>query len=259
MSDSSQPLFQEISKLRWHCRRGVKELDIVLSNYLDQHYEMANDNEKQAFKELLDFEDPILFAITPEESLESEQQGLKVCLTTSHPPVSRRTLNLAPFRAKIISTIRQLLICVEGITSPISMSKVLKIGDIKTIKREFTEDDVKQYAELSTDKNPVHLDAEYAANTQFKERIVHGMLVGSLFSALLGQHLPGEGSIYMSQNIQFKAPVFLDMEVTASVEITKIHPKRPIITLKTLCVDSEGKTLVKGEAVMYVPWYEVVS
>ena len=66
MSDSSQQLFQEISKLRWHCRRGVKELDIVLSKYLDQHYEMANDNEKLAFKELLDFEDPILFAMLME-------------------------------------------------------------------------------------------------------------------------------------------------------------------------------------------------
>lgn len=137
------------------------------------------------------------------------------------------------------------------------MSTILQIGDTKTIKRAFTEEDVRQYAELSTDKNPVHLDAEYAANTQFKERIVHGMLVGSLFSALLGQHLPGEGSIYMSQNIQFKAPVYLDMEVTASVEITAIHPKRPIITLKTMCVDNDGKTLVQGEAVMYVPWFEV--
>lgn len=137
------------------------------------------------------------------------------------------------------------------------MSRDLKVGDTKTITRAFTEEDVHQYAELSTDKNPVHLDAEYAANTQFKERIVHGMLVGSLFSALLGQHLPGEGSIYMSQNIQFKSPVFLDMEVIASVEITAIHPKRPIVTLKTMCVDNDGKVLVRGEAVMYVPWFQV--
>jgi len=136
------------------------------------------------------------------------------------------------------------------------MNKEIKVGDMSTLKRAFTEEDVRQYATLSNDKNPVHLDADYAANTQFKKRIVHGMLVGSLFSALLGQHLPGEGSIYMSQNIQFKAPVYLDMEVTASVEITAIHPKRPIITLKTMCVDNNGKTLVRGEAVMYVPWFK---
>ena len=82
------------------------------------------------------------------------------------------------------------------------------------------------------------------------------MLVGSLFSALLGQHLPGEGSIYMAQNMQFKAPVFLDMEVIASVEIIAIHETKPIVTLQTRCVDESGKTLIEGDAVMYVPWFK---
>ena len=134
------------------------------------------------------------------------------------------------------------------------MSKKLSIGNSASITHSFTEEEVIQYAKLSTDMNPIHLDAEYAATTQFKQRIVHGMLVGSLFSALVGQHLPGEGSIYMTQNLNFKAPVYLDTEITASVEITSIHEKKPIVILSCHCIDSEGKTLITGEAVMYVPW-----
>lgn len=134
------------------------------------------------------------------------------------------------------------------------MAKTLELGDTATLTRAFSAEDVAQYAELSTDKNPVHLDEAFAAQTQFKQRIVHGMLVGSLFSALLGQHLPGDGSIYMTQNLNFKAPVYLDMEVTASVEVTAIHERKPIVTLNCLCVDTDGKVLIKGEAVMFVPW-----
>lgn len=134
------------------------------------------------------------------------------------------------------------------------MNKDIKVGDAASITRVFTDEDVRLYAELSTDKNPVHLDEEFAANTQFGQRIVHGMLVSSLFSALLGQHLPGDGSIYMGQNLKFKAPVFLDMEVTATVEITDIKVGKPIVSLTTVCTDADGKVLVTGDAVMYVPW-----
>lgn len=134
------------------------------------------------------------------------------------------------------------------------MSREIKVGDTASITRAFTEEDVRQYAELSTDKNPVHLDAEFAATTQFGQRIVHGMLVGSLFSALLGQHLPGDGSIYMGQNLKFKAPVFLDMEVIATVEVTAIREGKPIVSLSTVCTDTDGKVLVTGDAVMFVPW-----
>ena len=136
------------------------------------------------------------------------------------------------------------------------MNKLLKVGDSAQLQRAFSEADVQQYAELSTDRNPIHIDEAYAAETQFKSRIVHGMLLGSLFSALLGQHLPGEGGIYMAQNIKFTAPAYLDQLVTASVEITKIHPSKPIVSLSTKCVDTDGKPLLVGEAVMFVPWLE---
>ena len=134
------------------------------------------------------------------------------------------------------------------------MQKELKVGDTATLTRVFTDADVRQYADLSTDHNPVHLDADYAASTQFGQRIVHGMLVGSLFSALLGEHLPGHGSIYMSQNLQFKAPVYLDTQVIAKVEITAIRDGKPIVTVKTTCEDKDCKLLITGEAVLYVPW-----
>jgi 3-hydroxybutyryl-CoA dehydratase/enoyl-CoA hydratase len=134
------------------------------------------------------------------------------------------------------------------------MKRELKVGDTASITRLFTDEDVRLYADLSTDHNPVHLDEDFAKQTQFGQRIVHGMLVSSLFSALLGEHLPGHGTIYMSQNIQFKAPVYLNMPVIATVEIVNIREGKPIVTLKTTCVDDSGKLLVTGEAVMFVPW-----
>jgi 3-hydroxybutyryl-CoA dehydratase/enoyl-CoA hydratase len=134
------------------------------------------------------------------------------------------------------------------------MPHELKVGDTATLRRAFTDEDVRLYAEVSTDHNRIHLDEAYAAQTQFKHRIVHGMLVGSLFSALLGEQLPGHGAIYMGQSLQFKAPVYLDMEIIATVAITAINERKPIVTLSTTCVDTQGKTLVTGEALLYVPW-----
>ncbi|MEZ5537769.1 MAG: MaoC family dehydratase [Thiolinea sp.] len=133
-------------------------------------------------------------------------------------------------------------------------NRSLNVGDTASLTRAFNDSDVRSFAELSGDKNPVHLDAEFAATTQFGQRIVHGALVTSLFSTLLGMELPGEGSIYMSQNSQFRAPVHLDEEVTATVEVVEINDKKPIVTLKTTVTNAEGKAVVRGEAVMFVPW-----
>ncbi len=134
------------------------------------------------------------------------------------------------------------------------MSRTIHVGDKASRTRTFTDADVRAFADLSGDHNPVHLDAEFAAGTQFKERIVHGMLVGSLFTGILGEELPGPGTIYMTQNLSFKAPVYLGQEVTATVEITSIREGKPIISLDTTVTDKDGKVLVKGEAVMYAPW-----
>lgn len=134
------------------------------------------------------------------------------------------------------------------------MSRVVQVGDKAARQRTFTDADVHQFADLTGDHNPVHLDAEFAAGTQFKAQIAHGMLVGSLFTGILGEELPGPGSIYMSQNLSFKAPVYLGQEVTATVEVTSIREGKGIVSLDTYVTDQEGKVLVKGDAVLFVPW-----
>lgn len=134
------------------------------------------------------------------------------------------------------------------------MHRTFQVGDKAARKRIFTDADVHQFADLTGDHNPVHLDAEFAAGTQFKAQIAHGMLVGSLFTGILGEELPGSGSIYMAQNLSFKAPVYLGQEVTATVEVTSIREGKGIVSFDTTVTDQEGKVLVKGDSVMYVPW-----
>ena len=133
------------------------------------------------------------------------------------------------------------------------MKKELFIGQSASISKVFSKEDVEQFADLSEDRNPVHLDKVYAKSTIFKQQIVHGMLTASLFSALLGEKLPGKGTIYLGQTLSFTAPVPIGEKITASVKITNIRDDKPIITLRTLCVDSRGNTVIEGEAVVRVP------
>jgi len=133
------------------------------------------------------------------------------------------------------------------------MKTNFKIGDRVAITKSFSAAEVKQFADMSADNNPLHVDAEYARTTPFGRPIVHGMLVGSLFSGLLGERLPGKGTIYLGQHLKFLKPVFIDVPVTATVEITDIRPDKPIITLKTVAVDASGETVVDGEAVVKYP------
>ena len=132
------------------------------------------------------------------------------------------------------------------------MDKTLKVGDKALLSKAFTEEEVFQFANISSDKNPIHLDKAFGESSIFGQRIVHGMLVASLFSGLIGMELPGEGSIYLGQNLTFKAPVAIDEEVTASVEITNIREDKPIVTLRTVCINSEGAVVIEGEAVVKV-------
>jgi len=132
------------------------------------------------------------------------------------------------------------------------MGKILKVGDRVSLSKAFTEDEVFRFAEISTDMNPLHLDKDFGRESIFGERIVHGMLVASLFSGLIGMELPGEGSIYLGQSLTFKAPVAIGEEVTASVEIIRIRDDKPIVTLRTVCVNSGGTVVIEGEAVVKV-------
>ena len=132
------------------------------------------------------------------------------------------------------------------------MSRDLKVGDRASVSKTFTDEDVLNFSNLSLDKNPIHLDQAFAEKSIFGKKIAHGMLVASLFSGLLGMKLPGEGSIYLGQSLSFMIPIYIGDEVTATVEVIKIRPDKPIVTMRTFCVNSEGLVVVEGEAVVKV-------
>lgn len=128
------------------------------------------------------------------------------------------------------------------------MEKRIKVGDKASRTRKFTAAEVEAFAGISGDDNPVHLDEAFAKQTPFGGRICHGMLVASGFSALLGADLPGPGTIYLGQTLSFKRPVFLDEEVTLTVEITKIRDDKPILTCRTFATNTKGEVVIEGEA-----------
>ncbi|MFL8935202.1 MaoC family dehydratase [Rossellomorea oryzaecorticis] len=127
------------------------------------------------------------------------------------------------------------------------------IGQKASCSKTMTETDLVVFAGLSGDFNPIHIDREYAKETRFKQRIAHGMLTSSLLSQLLGVHLPGKGSIYVEQNIRFKAPVFIGDTVTAKATIQEIDEERRILTLLTECFNQDKKLVLTGTAKMMVP------
>ena len=128
-----------------------------------------------------------------------------------------------------------------------------RVGQSATSTRTFTEVDVLAFAQVSGDHNPVHVDAEAAAQSPFGERIVHGMLTASLLSALLASELPGPGAIYLSQTLNFLRPVKLGDTVTAHVSITAIDAGRRRLTLATTVRNARGKNVLDGEAVIQLP------
>ena len=126
----------------------------------------------------------------------------------------------------------------------------LKIGDRASIIKRFVDEDILIFSELSQDKNPIHLESNFASKTNFGRQIVHGMLIASLFSGLLGEKFPGKGTIYLGQTITFIKPVFINETVTASVEIKYIRKDKPIYTLKTICETNLNGIVVDGEAIV---------
>ncbi|MCF8237351.1 MAG: MaoC family dehydratase [Saprospiraceae bacterium] len=128
-----------------------------------------------------------------------------------------------------------------------------EIGKIVEYTRLFTADEVRLFAQISLDNNPIHLDESYAANSIFQQRVVHGMFTGSMFSRIFGSIYPGEGSIYLSQDLRFLKPVFFDQPLTAKVELTAYDPEKRIGTFSTLCIQEDRKPVVKGEARILFP------
>jgi 3-hydroxybutyryl-CoA dehydratase len=128
----------------------------------------------------------------------------------------------------------------------------LKIGDSFSRSRLVTDELIRQFAELSGDLNPIHLDEEFAKTTKFGKRIAHGMLTGALISAVLGYEFSERKILYLSQTMKFTAPVFIGDTVTASATVSNIRKERGIVTLQTDCTNQEGKVVVTGEAVVMI-------
>lgn len=128
----------------------------------------------------------------------------------------------------------------------------IKLGMSAELVRKFTDEDVRLFAHVTGDNNPVHLDDEYAGKSMFKKKIAHGMLSASLFSALLGTQLPGNGAIYISQSLKFKRPVYIGSTVTACVTVKSVDAERRRVVLETVG-RVDGQIVVEGEAEMLVP------
>jgi 3-hydroxybutyryl-CoA dehydratase len=128
----------------------------------------------------------------------------------------------------------------------------LGVGQSAERSHVVTEADISAFAAVSGDDNPVHMDEAFAATTQFKGRIAHGILSATYISAILGTQLPGPGSIYLSQALRFRRPVRIGDEVTSKVVVSSIDAERGRVTLETVCCVA-GKTVIDGEAVVMVP------
>jgi 3-hydroxybutyryl-CoA dehydratase len=127
-----------------------------------------------------------------------------------------------------------------------------QIGERDSFTKTVTEADVTTFAGLIGDFNPIHLDAVYARKSRLGRRVAHWMFTGGLISAVLGNNLPGPGAMYLSQQIEFLAPVFIGDTITATVEVTAWRPEKRIITLKTDAYSQAGTQVVTGKAVLLV-------
>jgi 3-hydroxybutyryl-CoA dehydratase len=126
----------------------------------------------------------------------------------------------------------------------------INVGDTASFSKTVTESDIVTFAGLTSDFNPIHVDAEYARESLFKERIAHGMLLAGFISAVLGTQLPGPNAIYMGQTLNFKLPVKIGDTVTAEVTIEEKREDKRILKLKTTVTNQRGEVVVDGGAVV---------
>lgn len=128
----------------------------------------------------------------------------------------------------------------------------LSVGQTASLQRTITENDILLFAAVSGDNNPVHLDAEFAANSRFRERIAHGMLTGALISAAIACNLPGPGSVYLGQQLTFSRPVKLGDSLEVQLEVLEKLPKNQV-RIRTRVINQSGKAVVDGEALVLAP------
>ena len=129
----------------------------------------------------------------------------------------------------------------------------LQVGETAAFAKTVTETDVYLYAGVSGDFNPAHVNEVYASNTFFKGRIAHGMLSAGFISATLANQLPGPGTIYLKQDLSFRAPVRIGDTITGQVEVLELQVEKNRVRMKTTCTNQEGTVVLDGEALVMPP------
>lgn len=135
------------------------------------------------------------------------------------------------------------------------MSKTISVGDTFTLEKQVTNEDVISFAEVTGDKNPLHLDDAYAKTTMFGKRIAHGMIGAGVISGAIGMHLPGPGTTYLGQDLSFKKPVGIGDTLSVTITVEEIIPKKNfhIAKLKTVCANQNGDVVIEGMATVIPP------
>lgn len=126
----------------------------------------------------------------------------------------------------------------------------IKVGETFEFSKLISDNDIRRFAEITGDLNPLHLDSEYAKKTRFRERIAHGFLIASLISAAIGNRLPG--AIYLEQSIRFKRPVKIGDKIIALVEVLNKDEKHRFLKLSTVCKNQKNENILEGEALILV-------
>ncbi len=129
----------------------------------------------------------------------------------------------------------------------------IRVGDTSGFTKTVSESDIYLYAGITGDTNPAHIDEEYAKGTFFKTRVAHGMLSAGFISTVLGNKLPGAGTIYVKQELTFMAPVHMGDTITARVAVIEVISEKNRVRLRTYCVNQDGKTILDGEALVSPP------
>ena len=129
----------------------------------------------------------------------------------------------------------------------------MKVGDKAQLSKTISESDVYGYAGITGDFNPAHINQKYAEQTHFKSRIAHGLLSAGFISAAIGTILPGPGTIYMKQEMNFTAPVYIGDTITACVEVVEINVERNRVVLKTTCKNQKDEVVLEGQALVSPP------
>ncbi|MBF0528142.1 MAG: MaoC family dehydratase [Deltaproteobacteria bacterium] len=129
----------------------------------------------------------------------------------------------------------------------------LKIGDVASRAKTISESDIYMFAGITGDFNPVHVNQEYASESFFKDRIAHGILVAGFISAVIAMDLPGPGTIYLDQTLQFKNPVYIGDTISALIEVVNINTEKNRVFLKTTCINQKGELVIDGQAQVLPP------